>query len=194
MNIVQIGTNRAYDDVTEMVNLYSDHIEKLILVEPLEVHHDTIKTCYQKQKEIYIEPSAITDDLELKELTFYYHKEDGPGFEVAGTSKEHILKHSIFNPKLTEEGIVTLKVPCITLNQLFDKYNLTDIDVLYIDVEGLDDKLVYSLDLEKYNITNIIYEHLHIDAEKVIKYLEDKGYSTIRNYGHNGWSHAAVKQ
>lgn len=194
MIIVQIGTNRAHDDVTGLVNLYGDQIEKLILVEPLKIHHDIIKTCYQNQKGVYIESLAVTDDLELKELTFYYHKEDGPGFEVAGTSKEHILKHSVFNPKLTEEGIVTLKVPCITLNQLFEKYNLTDIDVLYIDVEGLDDRLIYSLDLDKYNVVNIIYEHLHIDGEKTIKYLENKGYSTIRNYGHNGWSHAAVKQ
>ena len=194
MNIVQIGTNRAYDDVTEMVNLYSSYIENLILIEPLEIHHDTIKTCYQNQKGVHIESFAITDNIDLKELTFYYHKEDGPGFEVSGTSKEHILKHIIYNPKLTEEGIITLKVPCITLNNLFKKYNLIDIDVLYIDVEGLDDKLIYSLDLEKYNVTNIIYEHLHIDSEKVIKYLDSKGYDTIRNYGHNGWSNAAVKR
>lgn len=194
MNIVQIGTNRAHDDITEMVNLYKDHIEKLILVEPLKIHHEAIRACYKEQKEVHIESLAITDNTELKELTFYYHKEDGPAFLVAGTSKEHILKHSIYNPHWTEEGIVTLKVPCITLNQLFDKHNLTDIDVLYIDVEGLDDKLIYSLDFDKYNITNIIYEHLHIDGEKTIKFLENKGYSTIRNYGHDGWSHAAVKQ
>lgn len=193
MNIVQIGTNRAYDDVTELVKLYKDQIKNLILVEPLIMHHENIKKCYEDVKNVHIEFLAVTDKITLKELTFYYHKEDGPGFEVAGTSKEHILKHSVFNPKLTDEGIVELIVPCITLNTLLDKYNLDKIDVLYIDAEGIDDKLIYSLDLKRFNIINIIYEHLHINGEEVIDYLEKQGYSTIRNYGHNGWSHAAVK-
>ena len=48
LNIVQIGTNRANDDVTELVNQYSNYIEKLILVEPLIVHHSTIEQCYNK--------------------------------------------------------------------------------------------------------------------------------------------------
>ena len=192
MNIVQIGTNRAYDDVTALVRDYG--ADTLILVEPLVMHHGIIEECYKDIENKHIESLAITDDVNLKELTFYYHKEDGPGFEVAGLSKEHILKHAVFNPKLTEDGIVELVVPCTTLNDLLAKYNLSTVNVLYIDVEGMDDKLIYSLDLDRFNIINIVYEHLHIDAEKVIQYLDSKGYDTARNYGHNGWSHAAVKR
>ncbi len=192
MNIVQIGTNRAYDDVTALVRDYG--VDTLILVEPLVMHHSIIEECYKDIENKHIESLAITDDVNLKELTFYYHKEDSPGFEVAGLSKQHILKHAVFNPKLTEDGIVELVIPCTTLNDLLAKYNLSTVNVLYIDVEGMDDKLIYSLDLDRFNIINIIYEHLHIDAEKVIQYLDSKGYDTARNYGHNGWSHAAVKR
>lgn len=192
MNIVQIGTNRAYDDVTDLVKEYG--ADTLILVEPLVVHHEIIRECYINIKNKYIESIAITDDENIKELIFYYHKEDGPGFEVAGLSKEHILKHSIFNSKLTEDGIIKVMVPCMTLNDLLAKHNLKKVDVLYIDVEGMDDKLIYSLNLDRFDIVNIIYEHLHIDGEKVIQYLDSKGYDTVRNYGHNGWSHAAVKR
>ena len=193
MNIVQIGTNKAYDDVTDIVNQYSEHINKLILVEPLKVHHQSIKECYKNYPQHVIEPSVIVDNNDQKEIIFYYHKDDGPGFEVSSTNKEHILKHVVFNPKLTSEGIIEQSTPCLTTSELFDKYDLKDINILYIDAEGYDDKIIYNLNLHKYNITNIIYEHLHIDSEAVIKYLENMGYTTIRNYGHNGWSHAVVK-
>ena len=194
MNIVQIGTNKGNDDLTDIVKLNSNQINKLILVEPLKIHHECINECYKEQHGLYIESFCITDDEELKELTFYYHIHDGPGFEVAGTSKEHILKHSIYNDKLTEDGIVSIQVPCLTLNKLFERHNLTDIDFLYIDVEGLDDKLVYSIDLNRYNIQNIIYENLHIDSEKLINYLDNMGYDTIINYGNHGWSNLSIKR
>jgi FkbM family methyltransferase len=194
MNIIQIGTNRANDDITPLINQYSSILNKFIAVEPLSVHHPTIKECYKNIHQLIIEGIVITPFPKEEKLTFYYHKEDGPGFEVASTNKEHILKHVIYNPKLTEEGIVELNVDCLTLNQLFKKYDLIDIDILYIDAEGLDFDLIKSIDFDKFNIINIIYEHLHIDGEKAIKFLESKGYNTIRNYGHNGWSHAAVKQ
>ena len=194
MNIVQIGTNKGNDDVTNLIRQYSSVLDKFIAVEPLNIHHSSIRDCYKDIPQLIIEEIAITPNPSKEKLTFYYHKEDGPGFEVASTSKEHILKHVIFNSKLTEDGIVELKVNCLTLNELFKKYNLVDIDVLYIDAEGLDFELIKSIDFEEFNIINIIYEHLHIDGEKAIKFLESKGYSTIRNFGHNGWSHAAVKQ
>jgi FkbM family methyltransferase len=194
MNIIQIGTNRANDDVTPLVNQYSSILNTFIAVEPLSVHHSIIKECYKNIPQLIIEGIAVTPTPTQEQLIFYYHKEDGPGFEVASTNKEHILKHVIYNPKLTEDGLVELKVDCLTLNQLFNKHTLTNIDILYIDAEGLDLELIKSIDFNKFNIINIIYEHLHIDGEEAIKFLESKGYSTIRNYGHNGWSHAAVKQ
>jgi len=194
MNIIQIGTNKANDDVTVIVEQYSSVLNKFITVEPLFVHHQDIKECYKNIPQLIIEEIAVTPTPTKEKLNFYYHKEDGPGFEVASTNKEHILKHIIYNPKLTEDGIVELKVDCLTLNQLFEKHDLINIDVLYIDAEGLDFELIKSIDFDKFNIVNIIYEHLHINGEEAIKFLESKNYDTIRNYGHNGWSHAAVKK
>jgi FkbM family methyltransferase len=194
MNIIQIGTNRANDDITPLVNQYSSILDKFIAVEPLDIHHSTIKECYKNIPQLIVEGIAVTPTPTPEQLTFYYHKEDGPGFEVASTNREHILKHVIYNPKLTEDGLVELKVDCLTLNQLFEKYELINIDILYIDAEGLDFDLIKSIDFNRFNIINIIYEHLHINGEEAIKFLESKGYNTIRDYGHNGWSHAAVKQ
>jgi FkbM family methyltransferase len=194
MNIIQIGTNKGYDDITPLVKEYSSILDKFIAVEPLSVHHSSIKECYKEIPQLIIEEIAIVPSPKEEKFTFYYHTEDGPGYEVASTNKEHILKHVIFNPKLTEDGIVELQVDCLTLNQLFEKHNLVDIDILYIDAEGLDFDLIKSIDFNKFNIINLVYEHLHINGEEAIKFLESKGYTTLRNYGHNGWSHAAIKK
>lgn len=192
MNIVQIGSNKGNDDLTPIVKEYSEIITNLILVEPLSVHFTSLKECYKDTKHI-IEQAAITDDESVKELTFFYHKEDGPGYEVASLNKEHILKHVIYNPKLTIDGIVEELVPCYTINTLLDKHDLLDIDILFIDAEGFDDKLIKSINFGKYNIINIIYENLHINNDDTISYLNSKGYNIDKNWGSNGWSSLAVK-
>jgi|LakMenEpi03Aug12_release.lakeMendotaPanAssembly.Ray.scaffolds.fasta_scaffold579945_2 FkbM family methyltransferase len=192
MNIVQIGTNIANDDLTNLLQPYKLVINKFIAVEPLEVHNPLINKCYLDIPQLIIENIAITPISTNELLTFYYHIEDGPEFQVASTDKNHILKHVVSNPKLIEEGIIELKVKCLTLTELFDKYDLSTIDILFIDAEGLDFELIKSINFEKYKILNIIYEHLHINGEEAILFLESKGYHTIRNYGFNGWSHAAV--
>ena len=194
MNIVQIGVNRGYDDVTPIVNDNLSTLEKFIAIEPLSVLHEDIKKCYKNVNQMIIEGLVITPHLTENKATFYYHVDDGPGYEVASMNKEHILKHVIYNPKLTVDGLVELQVDCLTINQLFDRHNLSKIDLLYIDAEGLDFEIIKSIDFEKYDILKITYEHLHVDGELVINFLESKGYSTMRNQGHNGWSHSAIKK
>lgn len=108
MTIVQIGTNRAHDDVTRLVNQFRPNITKLILVEPLLIHHQAIRECYKNTPHI-IDESCVTPNPDLKEISFYWHPADAPGFEVASTDKQHILKHARYNPSLREEGIVEQK-------------------------------------------------------------------------------------
>lgn len=192
MKIVQIGTNSANDDLSDFIKGL-DYIEKLVLVEPLDLHNDNIIRCYEFVDNVYIENSIITDDISISECDIYYHENDGPFYEIASLSKEHILKHSIYNPNLTEEGIKKISIPSLTINELFEKHSLFDIDLVFIDVEGLDDKLIYSIDFSRFNINTIIYENLHINNERLIDYLIDNGYQVNEFIGSNGWSNKAVK-
>ncbi len=196
MNIVQIGTNKGNDDLTPLVNKYSFALNKFIAVEPLSVHHLDIKDCYKNIPQLIIEGIAIAPTPSEEQLTFYYHRENGPGYEVSSTSKEHILKHYFCNPKLTEDGLVELKVDCLTLNQLFEKHNLTDVELLWLDAEGLDFELIKSINFSKFNVNWIVFEHIHLDSngKEAIEFLDSKGYDTQTNMGLHGWSHAASKR
>ena len=79
------------------------------------------------------------------------------------------------------------------INQLFEKYNITDLDILYIDAEGIDDLIIKSIDFNKINISKIYFENLHITQPDIYTYLENKGYKIKKNIGHNFWTDLAEK-
>jgi hypothetical protein len=81
-------------------------------------------------------------------------------------------------------------VKCTTLNKLFQKYNLNKIDVLFIDAEGFDLEIIKSINYEKYDVRNILYEYRHIDA---VRFLRKKGYILELGVGRDNASNLATK-
>jgi len=185
MNIVQIGVCQANDDLTKII---TDQPNILVLVEPLMVHNDKILECYDWVNNKHLENVVIFPTLRDK-MTFFYHENDGPLYEVASLKMNHILKHGY-----GKDGIVRLDVECLTINLLFDKYKLLDIDILYIDAEGTDDLIIKSIDFEKYNIKNIYFENLHLNNVDIYHFLEEKGFSVTKKVGMAGWSSHAFKK
>jgi FkbM family methyltransferase len=185
MNIVQIGTCVGNDDLTKIIGKKEPN--KLILVEPLSIHNNDIEKCYNWVKNHYIENVAIT--LKTDEyIKFYYHNLNGLEYVLSSTSIEHILKH---NYKI--DGIVELNVKTMTINDLFDKYELNNIDILFIDSEGLDDQIIKSINFEKYNIKQIYFENLHLSQIDIYDYLIKNGYFIKKKIGENGWTDVATK-
>ena len=186
MNIIQIGTCVGDDDVTNLIQ--NNKIDSLVLIEPMSIHNKSILDCYKNVENVFLENIAITYD-DRKEISFFYHQNDGPKYEVSSMDKNHILKHGY-----NEQGIVELKVQSMTLNELFDKYNLSNIDVLFIDAEGIDDKLIKSIDFEKFQISKIFFENLHITDSSIYNFLINLGYEITQSTGFMGWSSLASKK
>lgn len=185
MNIIQIGTCKANDDLPKYVK--SNPVSKVILVEPMSVHFDDIKKAYEGTPYKIEQCAIVTDD--VKEMSFFYHKNDGPKFEVASTSKQHILKHGYAD----NENLIELKVPCMTINQLFQKHGMQKIDYLFIDSEGLDEAIIKSIDFDTYSIDQIYFEGLHINVHSTVEYLFQKGFATDIGVGPQGWDCLATK-
>jgi FkbM family methyltransferase len=188
MIVVQIGVNRGNDDLTEIIK--DKNIKKLILVEPLNIHNDHIQQCYSWVKKLYIENIAIgltpqDDDM----ISFYYHISDGPEFQVASIDKNHVAKHYGWD----YSGIVEIKVKSMSLNNLFKKYKLSKIDVLFIDAEGIDDLIIKSIDFSNYDIKKIYFENLHITHKDIYEFLKEKNYKITQSVGTNGWCSLAER-
>ena len=71
----------------------------------------------------------------------------------------------------------------MTLNKLFEKYNITEIDYLFLDIEGIDFEVLQTIDFNRVNIKNIQVEFLHMDTAILLKFMKDKGYTKGQTIG-----------
>ena len=188
MNIVQIGACKGNDDLTLIIGNNQPNI--LVLVEPMKLHNQDLFNVYSWVNNLHIE-NIVIETVTGKEVDFFYHVDDGPKYEVASLIREHIFPR---HPNLNDEGITSFKIKTMNINDLFVKYNLTNIDILFIDAEGFDDTIIFSIDFNIYNIENLYFENLHIKNQNVYEYLESKGYDIEKNVGLYGWSSLAKKK
>jgi FkbM family methyltransferase len=194
MKIIQIGANNGKDEVFDLINQNRFIIELAVLIEPIPFIIDDLKNQYKDLDNVSIENIAINDDPNSQHLTLYYI--ENSNYEVSSFNKEHVIKHK---PEDEMNEIKSLDIPCITFNNIMEKYNLIDLDYLFIDAEGLDTYIINSIDFNKYNIKNIIFEALHANgpfnagenAQQTINYLTNKGY--MLKYDPKGWDVMAIK-
>jgi FkbM family methyltransferase len=185
MNIIQLGTCVGNDDLTKLIGDTQPDI--LILVEPMLIHNEKITECYGTVKNKHIENISISVSDE-EEMSFFYHENDGPMYEVSSTNINHITKHGY-----DTKGIKELKVKCIRINNLFKKFNLKKIDILFIDTEGIDDLIIKDIDFNSFEINEIYFENLHLTQNDIYSFLENKGYKIIKIWGYMGWTSYAKK-
>ena len=147
IKLVQIGANSGNDVVYNFISANQNQIELAVLIEPIPFIIEELKQNYSKFENIVVENIAISDE-DLSEFTLYY--EEDSNYEVSSFSKKHILDHGC-----PEYKIKSINVPCLTINQLLEKYKITELDYLYIDTEGLDVHIIASIDYSRYKINKI---------------------------------------
>lgn len=173
MRVVQIGSNKGDDDLSKHLKENYKELEFGLFVEANPLHIGNLKNCYFQYQNAIIENIAIKvssypDDT----LKLYYHQNDGPMYHVASCIKSHI---EVYYPP---NGIKYFEIPCITIDELFQKYNIKELDWLLLDIEGIDAEILLTTDWSKYNIKRIEYENLHLgeNKEKIKKIFENLGY------------------
>tara|TARA_R110000737_G_scaffold339920_1_gene362314 strand:- start:74 stop:661 length:588 start_codon:yes stop_codon:yes gene_type:complete len=161
MKIIQIGANNGKDEVFDFINQHNDSLELAIIVEPIPFENilSTLTDQYKNINNSFIENIAISHEEEVNEVDLYYQEDSN--YEVSSFNYEHTKSHSL---NLDKQPILRMKVKCCTINQLMDKYNIKDLDYLFIDTEGLDVHIINSIKFKEYNIKNIIFEAVHTDG------------------------------
>jgi len=80
---------------------------------------------------------------------------------------------------IEEEGEGSIKVQCKRLDTLLNKYNITEIDLISIDIEGYEKEAWSTFDYKKYNPKVMIVEHTEFgkfDRSFADFILQDKDY------------------
>jgi FkbM family methyltransferase len=143
-NYIQIGANVGNDYFKQIISDIKDKAN-IFLIEANHFLIDELSKNYSEiqNKNIIIDNIAITDT-EDKEIQLYI-------FDSHGHS-------SLMNRRtLNYSSVITCK-SCKLEKYLIDK-NITEIEILYLDCEGLDLRILNSLELNKYNIRKIIFEY-----------------------------------
>jgi FkbM family methyltransferase len=181
MKVIQVGSNKGNDDLSKHLKENYNELEFGLFVEANPLHIGNLKNCYSQYENAIIENIAIKDPLHQDEtLKLYYHQNDGPMYHVASCIKSHIEIY------YSSEGIRHFDIPCITLDDLFEKYNIQELDWLLLDIEGIDSEILLTTEWDKYNIKKIEYEHLHLGNKKesIEKIFENLGYKKTTSLHH----------
>ena len=151
-------------------SLLDEHKDKnILLVEPVPYNINLLKENTTKYKNITIETSAVSEKNEIKK--FYYVKHDAVkklgkhwASGIGSFDKQHILNHKYKRFMVTDIDIEEIDVQYLTFSNLMEKYSVSSIDLLQIDVEGAEFQILNSINFEKIEIKKIIFEFKHFDG------------------------------
>lgn len=162
-----------------------------ILVEPVPESYkklvQTYKTAFNADQRLILENSAISEVQEIKNIYCLSPECQGVMADIlpltydqlSSFDKNHLVK-GLGNQVLPY--IQAVAVSCLSLQDLLDKHKFKNLDLLHIDVEGFDYKILKQLSFEKYNPSVILYEHAHLtESDKVnaVSLLKHKKYTVF---------------
>ena len=164
--LVIIGAHIGVHIINE-INKYKD--QHILLIEPVPHNLGALKKITDDYKNITIEPIAIGKKKAINK--FYFVKGDSIqklgkhwASGIGSFNKKHILDHRTKRFKIEEHDIDSINVETLTFSDLIDKYEISEIDQLQIDVEGYEYEILNSIDYLNIKINKIIFESKHFDG------------------------------
>ncbi|UCC94818.1 MAG: FkbM family methyltransferase [Candidatus Omnitrophota bacterium] len=180
---VEIGAHDGAETKTGGKDSLYDLIKRFnlkgILVEPQKyVFEDLEKNYAEQSHNLIFENVAIAEKNGKKKLYKLYKEpweKDEHGRELTEHSSLLPIRSGLRYPYFEI-------VDCMTFNDLVGKYNVKKIDLLQIDTEGYDYKIIKSINFKKIRPFIISYEHIHLsgaDRVRCKKFLQKQGYEVF---------------
>jgi len=153
--------------LTSLMEKYKE--QSILLVEPVPHNIQELKENISKYKDIKIETSAVSSKNEVQK--FYFVKPESVkklgkhwASGIGSFDKQHILNHKNKRFKVENSDIEEIEIQYLTFTDLVNKYSITSIEMLQIDVEGAEYQILNSIDFTKISIQKIIFEFKHFDG------------------------------
>ena len=141
---------------------------KVLLIEPVNYNLQSLKLRFENIDNIIIENVGISD--ERNQIQFYYIKESSVkklgkdwASGIGSFKKKHLLDHHRKRFQITENDLEETNVKILVFDDLVKKYNINEIEYLFIDTEGYDYKIIKSIDFDKIKINKLKFEYKHLD-------------------------------
>lgn len=146
------------DGFTEYVKaLEPSRIDKIVLVEPNPRNIPALRSCWKEypQAEILQKAVRARSSPDTSQI-FYYAEEDAPHFQVFSMLEKHVRKHYPVGT-IQQIDILTL-----TIEEFLESLGDVSIELLAIDVEGIDAEIIKEVDWRRHACRRISFERLHL--------------------------------
>jgi FkbM family methyltransferase len=185
--VLQIGAcdGITYDPIHPWIKKYGWHG---ILVEPQKDMFEKLKLNYRDNPHLIFENVAVAED--NQDRTLYTIKDENIKADW------HVAIGSLlldFYGRDSQDKMSSEIVHCTTFDAILDRYQVSRIDLLQIDTDGYDYKLIKLFDFERIKPRLLRYEHLHLKPSERLdckKLLSQYGYKTMEM----AWDTGAVLQ
>ena len=165
----------------------------ILLVEPVPHNISAINENLKEFKNIHLEPVAVASVRETKDFFFVkatsinkLKKHWASG--IGSFNKNHLLNHRTKRFLIEEDDIDKISIKTVKFEDLIEKYSITEIDKILIDIEGYEYEILRDMDLKKVQINSILFEYKHFDGyqktgeklEEILKKFEENNYKTSK--------------
>lgn len=181
--LVQIGAN---DGTTgdPLVQWFPRTRWRALLVEPIGHLAAALRQLHASRSQVVVERAAISDtDGHARIYRIAHEPGRSPVWHqlLATFDRDVLLKHRAAIPDL-ESLIVEETVETLTVATLLARHQVERIDLLVIDTEGHDFRILRQFDFGRVRPVLIIFEHQHLRADEkavALSLLRRHGYRTI---------------
>lgn len=190
---VEIGANDGvqHDHLRPFI---LEHEWRGVMVEPVPYVFERLRRNYGSIDRVELENAAIAD--RDGSLPFYYLRPPEPDEHglpswydgIGSFSRDVVAGHAAHIPDI-ESRIVQAEVPAMTFESLCLKHRLTGLDLLLVDAEGYDHRILQNIDLAARHPTLLVYEHYHLEPGErrdCAGHVHEHGYETMEE-GFDTW-------
>ena len=172
---------QTYDELSAYTALYNF---KGLYVEPIPYYFDKLKKNFDNGENLFENSAISTYDGEIEMLTINPSAiEEGKMHQCfMGMSAVYPPKNGLGSEgdrEVVEKYGVKVNVPCITIDTLLERHQITEFDVIKIDAEGHDYEVFKQIDFSKFRpkVVRLEWSSLNDDdKESIIKTFEDNNY------------------
>lgn len=137
----------------------------VILIEPVEWLFDQLVDKVSHLKNIICINKAVVEKEEIKEVVFNAPKQNANTFNtVADQLGSLVLNHANNSVSGVDDYFERVTVSATTFKKLFKEFEITHINSLITDTEGMDAVLLSSFPFDKIEPYEILFEFKHSDG------------------------------
>jgi len=185
---VQVG---AMDGIThDPIHKFVINLEwRGILVEPIPYLNKKLQENYGNRDGLIFAETAIADFEGTIEMAYIDSAKVPSGvFAPGGFGTSTLMRDRgilggknipAYAAEIFRQNTTVVEVPCCRLSKLFDKHQISKVDLLVIDVEGADWMVARQLSLEQYHPRIVYLEYNHLSEYEKIACA-----THFRNYGY----------